>query len=184
MEFNPPVHFEPQRRQERKARPNTQKCPQITQINTDGLSRDSIAERGLGRQTAAENRCIGSPLRTHAFVTLTRYSGLRSRRAQTSPLLISCGCMDRLLLPNRRKERRNRRALARRPVGRTATTDACVRSRPAAHRQAAIDRSQTFPPSIFGTAASSQRQPLGVLGVLAVHLVGGGLCVSLCALCL
>jgi hypothetical protein len=45
-----------------------------------------------------------------AFVAIARSTGLRSRRAQTSPLLILCCWMDGALLPNRRRARRNRRA--------------------------------------------------------------------------
>jgi len=47
---------------------------------------------------------------------------------------------------------------ARRPVGTMAGTNAHVRSRPGSHLRAAIVRSPTVPPFVYGTAASDQRQ--------------------------
>jgi len=108
---SPPTHVANTKTRRHKGRPSIPICPQITQINADSLPRDSTEWRGPDRRrTTPGNRCIGSSLRTRVFVAMARYSGLRSRRAQASPPLISCGCMDRFSLPNRRRARRNRRA--------------------------------------------------------------------------
>ena len=59
--------------------------------NADGGSPKSSAWRGpRRRRTTTGDRWNGSSLRTRAFVAVTRSSGLRSRRAQASPLLHLC----------------------------------------------------------------------------------------------
>ena len=63
------------------------------------------------RRTTAGDRWAGSPLRTQAFVAVARSSGLRSRRAQASPLPSSPVVRwIAPLLPLKKKSRRNRRA--------------------------------------------------------------------------
>ena len=80
--------------------------------NADGRSRDPSTWRGPSRRrTTAGDHWAGSPLRTLAFVAVARSSGLRSRRAQASPLPSSP--VVRWMappLPKKRKNRRNRRA--------------------------------------------------------------------------
>jgi len=63
------------------------------------------------RRTTAGDRWAGSSLRTQAFVAVARSSGLRSRRAQASPLPSSPVVRwIAPLLPLKKKSRRNRRA--------------------------------------------------------------------------
>jgi len=163
-------------------------CPQITQIDADGRSRNPSAWRDPGRRrTTAGDRWIGQPLRAHAPVADARSSGLHSRRAQASPLLVfSC------LICGSTIQTREGQAEPTSP-GRvvrwesTAARDACVRSRRTFPPVAAIVRSPTFPPSILGTAASTRLS--ASICVICGHIAMGErlcdvfLCVSLCVLC-
>ena len=70
---------------------------------------------------------------------------------------------------------------ARRPVGRLAATSACAWSGRTFHRRSAIVRSPAVPPSIHGTLASHQRQPLCVFASLrlcVLYWLVRRLCVS------
>jgi hypothetical protein len=170
--------FEPQRRQERKGHPPTQrKKPQITQINADGFKQASSTWRGPSRRrTTAGNRWTGPSLRTHAFVTVARSSSLRS--AERSPRHFSSLRVRWKMPPFQTGEGRGGTDApsARRPGGSTAATNVYVRSRRTSHRWSAIVRLPTVPPSILGTASLGQRQPLCVLCVFAVKNRTGGRC--------
>jgi len=86
---HPPTR-EPRRHQdtENLRRPPTHPDrPQITQMNTAGPTLLCSERRGFGRPKTAGNRCVGHPIRKHAFMLDARHSGLRSKRAQASPLL-------------------------------------------------------------------------------------------------
>jgi len=160
-----------------QSRPPLTEKPQITQINADS-PRGFSAWRGPGRRTAAKDRWNEPQFRSRAIVTGACSSGLRSGSAglATSHLHLM---VRRGTHPFQIGERRGGTdaPLARRPVGSTAATNACVRNSRASYRRSAIARSPAVPPSILGTAASHQRQPLCVLCVFAVFL-GGRLCAS------
>ena len=134
--------------------------PQITQINTDALTQDSITWRGPGRRTAAKDRWNEPQFRSRAIVTGARSSGLRSLSAglATSHLYLMVG---RGTPPFQIGGRRGGTdaPLARRPVGSLAATNACVRSSRASYRWAAIARSPAVPPSILGTAHHISEEP-------------------------
>ena len=106
--------------------------------------------RGPDRRSTAGNRRTGQRLRMREFVAVALSSGLRSRRAQTSPPVPGCwwvhGASSRLGGTGAPR--------ARRPVGSTAATNARGRNRRASPPWAAIARSPTVPPSILGTTAS------------------------------
>jgi len=140
--------------------------------------REFSAWQGSGRRTAAKDRWNEPQFRSRAIVTGDRSSGLRSGSAglATSHLYLMVG---RGTPPFQIGERRGGTdALpARRPVGRLAATSARAWSGRTSHRRSAIVRSPAVPPSILGTSASHQRQPLCVLCVFAVFL-GGRLCFS------
>jgi len=90
--------------------PSLTEKPQITQIDADSL-RGFSTWRGPGRRTTAEDRCAGLPLRSQAIVAAARHSGLRSedRRPRHFPSPFN-DWEGYTSFPNRREERRNRRA--------------------------------------------------------------------------
>ncbi len=113
----------------------------------------SIIRRGPGRR-AARDRWAWRPLRARAPVTAPRPSGLRSRRAQASPLALirssrssryECGGTDA--------------PLARRPGESPTETDACIRSGRAFHRGPAIFGSPAGPPLHSGQHHRSRFRP-------------------------
>jgi hypothetical protein len=117
--------------------------------NADGRSRKSSAWQGpRRRRTTAGNRCTGTPLRTQAFVAASRFSGLRSRRAQPRHSSSSVDEWRALPLQTMGEGRRNRRAPGASSGGKHGDDG---RLRPESTRfapGAAIARSPTVSPSI------------------------------------
>jgi hypothetical protein len=148
MELHPPVHFEPQRRQERKVRrPENHRNTESQRRNTEGPTK-----RKAPAACALEER---SPRHLSSSVA-----------ESTAPSY-----------PTGERAGRTDAPRGRRPVGSMAATDARVRSRPASHRQAIV-RSPAVPPSICHRFFASFASLRFILSVRAASVFLCALCAS------
>ena len=156
----------------------THNCPQITQINPDGLKPPFSVWRGPGRPKTAGDCRAGTQLRIRALVTVSQPSSLRPKSASLATIFLHSIAGRSPPLPINTKERQNRRAFGT-AAGEKRCDDERSHSEFASFSPATSDfESPVVLPERYGSALPTQPPLLCVFAPLR-YWVGRGICAHL-----